>query len=935
MLSKTILTALALLLSLASAALAGEGGAPGCTQNLCASGAAPGSFPEPCKICVSQDDPRATTLFVQFVKTNVQFVPQPGDASQGLKRQEIWTRAYGLERERGMIPGPSFVFQPGDLLQITLDNLLDTTSSDRGFNKLLAGFESDVEPNFDTDEIIEHVRSEVNLPHNPNNTNLHVHGLHVDPTQDNVTLTIIPEGDSKTNYSPAMWPFIREQIWPYRYRIPEVHLPGTHWYHAHKHGATSIHVENGMAGALIIKPNDPARALVPGLAEEHDRVLVLQATSNYGVQQGVRGGPPADLVDMDAVSFGAAAPTGATPPKIKQRGHLVTVNGVQQPTLNLRPGQLERWRFVNAAANHKSFAYLWLGKDTAVKTRDGKEIYQEVPIFLAALDGITLRELVPITAGKPLLMGPGNRADLLVQIEEVGKYVLFKNFPSNVEVVDSSGNVLPATQDQISNPYLLTEIHTTPDNCPTYQQHLPFPSGTPNFGRFCKRWQTVATGENPVPGPQKTALVPILRLEPVDEPEGIRLLEVTFPLADDFPQGETSLQGGWKPVSPKHMGGGLFPPQELLVVKVQGPPASSGPRLPLPLGHLESISPTGSRANPPAYVSPIGPEDILQSRTASFDLSGISVQVRSRPNNVLQQKIAQFTLNGRQFDLGDSIGNPRAAELIAETPYIPPLATGSGHEGTVSLELDLVQQHGLWTNQCWTNPGFYQGVAQLGTICEDDSKPPCKDGEKEFPVYAYKADGNLCDPSSPKKLSYKDVTGLKQVSLPNPAQKPWPRGVPGEPVATTAEEWVLINNSPIGHPFHIHINPFFITEVGQLSYEPFKDGQEEWVIRTVNPDRNGKPDDATTMPAPTEPKKLKGTSTLWWVVNNWWDTIIIPPHGYVKMRYWMNVPQQDWDGQTVTDNVNRYGNWVYHCHILRHEDRGMMMIVATQPKIPK
>ena len=30
-------------------------------------------------------------------------------------------------------------------------------------------------------------------------------------------------------------------------------LPGTHWYHAHKHGSTAINVANGMTGAFIIE----------------------------------------------------------------------------------------------------------------------------------------------------------------------------------------------------------------------------------------------------------------------------------------------------------------------------------------------------------------------------------------------------------------------------------------------------------------------------------------------------------------------------------------------------------------------------------------------------------------------------------------------------------------------------------------------------------
>ena len=67
--------------------------------------------------------------------------------------------------------------------------------------------------------------------------------------------------------------------------------------------------------------------------------------------------------------------------------------------------------------------------------------------------------------------------------------------------------------------------------------------------------------------------------------------------------------------------------------------------------------------------------------------------------------------------------------------------------------------------------------------------------------------------------------------------------------------------------------------------------------------------------------------------------IIIPPQGYVKIRLWLNMPDQkprnpaDPDTDfVVTENANAGGSWVYHCHILRHEDRGMMMVVSVRPK---
>ena len=50
----------------------------------------------------------------------------------------------------------------------------------------------------------------------------------------------------------------------------------------------------------------------------------------------------------------------------------------------------------------------------------------------------------------------------------------------------------------------------------------------------------------------------------------------------------------------------------------------------------------------------------------------------------------------------------------------------------------------------------------------------------------------------------------------------------------------------------------------------------------------------------------------------------------VIFRYWFNVPQQEKLYGPVVDNQNIEGIWVYHCHILRHEDCGMMMVVQTQ-----
>jgi FtsP/CotA-like multicopper oxidase with cupredoxin domain len=92
----------------------------------------------------------------------------------------------------------------------------------------------------------------------------------------------------------------------------------------------------------------------------------------------------------------------------------------------------------------------------------------------------------------------------------------------------------------------------------------------------------------------------------------------------------------------------------------------------------------------------------------------------------------------------------------------------------------------------------------------------------------------------------------------------------------STEEWTLFNDGGPAHPFHIHINPFQVTEIlnPAVSKTPFK------------------------LPAP-------------WV---WWDDIAIPTGGYIKF---------------LSRFVDYTGAYVLHCHILGHEDRGMMQMVEV------
>jgi FtsP/CotA-like multicopper oxidase with cupredoxin domain len=100
------------------------------------------------------------------------------------------------------------------------------------------------------------------------------------------------------------------------------------------------------------------------------------------------------------------------------------------------------------------------------------------------------------------------------------------------------------------------------------------------------------------------------------------------------------------------------------------------------------------------------------------------------------------------------------------------------------------------------------------------------------------------------------------------------------------EEWVLTNTSPIDHPFHIHQNDIAVMSV------------------------NGKPVNATgTQPGPDDSPGGAGYSYV-----SLRDTVVIPAGGSTVIRFRVSPHQ---------------GKYVFHCHILTHEDLGMMASVLV------
>lgn len=286
-----------------------------------------------------------------------------------------------LRSYNAMLPAPTLQLRAGEKLRVRVVN--------------------DLPPNPDSAEPAEHLRF-------MNSANLHTHGLHVAPG------LVAPDvyGDYVVDTSEsAVQPGQSRQ---HEYAIEPEHPAGTAWYHPHLHGSTALQVASGMAGALIIQgPVDE----VPEIAAARDRVFMFQA--------------PVFDEQGKLESFSQVASPQSEPPFL--------INGVRRPTLVMRPGQVERWRLVNAGiANYLNLSL------------------QSHALHLFSWDCCP-REYLHTYADQDaqgLVIAPGNRADVLIQAGAAGQYVL-RSRPYDMGNTDAQGEPHLTSDDILA--YIVVE----------------------------------------------------------------------------------------------------------------------------------------------------------------------------------------------------------------------------------------------------------------------------------------------------------------------------------------------------------------------------------------------------------------------------------------------------------------------------------------------
>ncbi len=155
-----------------------------------------------------------------------------------------------------------------------------------------------------------------------------------------------------------------------------------------------------------------------------------------------------------------------------------------------------------------------------------------------------------------------------------------------------------------------------------------------------------------------------------------------------------------------------------------------------------------------------------------------------------------------------------------------------------------------------------------------------------------------------------------------------------KPELNSVEEWIFINATPDVHPMHIHLTKFQVIEKGYVdnvspglvdSYTP-ADG---FALPTVSSPaafvKNAEPPDPDPESAPIGSLYRASANEL----NVWKDTVMVPPAGQALES---GQPVQYPGYVKVRLKFDSLGAYMWHCHILSHEENEMMRSFLVVPK---
>ncbi len=255
-----------------------------------------------------------------------------------------------VAKAAALVP-PPVVHSEGGVAQLTLTAVQNpkTGLPAFSFDGLLVPPTIRVNPG---DHIKIHYVNHLPVPvHQPftNMTNLHFHGMKTSPTEpgdDVIDIMVMPG-----------------QSYDYDVSVPKDESPGLYWYHPHAHGESNRQLSGGMSGLIIV---NGLEKYYPQIAHVPEQVLILRDSYPQGEPV------PAVRRAGGAVRTGAAH-VALAPVCHGPGSENLSLNQADRPSIAIRPGETQFWRFANASAN--TFADIQVdGAKLAVIARDGEPI---------------------------------------------------------------------------------------------------------------------------------------------------------------------------------------------------------------------------------------------------------------------------------------------------------------------------------------------------------------------------------------------------------------------------------------------------------------------------------------------------------------------------------------------------------------------------------
>ena len=159
--------------------------------------------------------------------------------------------------------------------------------------------------------------------------------------------------------------------------------PGTHWYHAHKHGSTTLNLSNGMSGVMVIEG-------------QYDQEI----TDHYKPM----GGITEHVILLNQIGVTPRLEGGSAP----SPGPYFSANGRLQPVIKMKPGEVQWWRIADASSRS--------GLILTAPPANGLTWRQ------LAVDGVQFANARYVESeNKEIVLTSGSRADLLVMAPKNGK----------------------------------------------------------------------------------------------------------------------------------------------------------------------------------------------------------------------------------------------------------------------------------------------------------------------------------------------------------------------------------------------------------------------------------------------------------------------------------------------------------------------------------